>query len=82
MGLRFGELAKIRGIIYYRLSPFEQRAFAGLFTHSLPNLFRRIRSQIFVIVPPFVVGYMVYDWGEKEHERLMRKQPADVTSSH
>jgi len=29
MGKGFGELAKIHGLITYKISPFEQRAFAG-----------------------------------------------------
>lgn len=51
MGKHFGELAKIRGIIQYRLSPFEQRAFAGAISKGVPNIFFRIRSNIFRVVP-------------------------------
>jgi ubiquinol-cytochrome c reductase subunit 8 len=51
MGKHFGELAKIRGIIQYRLSPFEQRAFAGAISKGLPNIFFRIRSNIFRVLP-------------------------------
>lgn len=51
MGKHFGELAKIRGIVQYRLSPFEQRAFAGAISKGLPNIFFRIRSNIFRVVP-------------------------------
>jgi ubiquinol-cytochrome c reductase subunit 8 len=51
MGKHFGELAKIRGIIQYRLSPFEQRAFAGAISKGLPNILFRIRSNIFRVLP-------------------------------
>lgn len=51
MGKHFGELAKIRGVIQYRLSPFEQRAFAGAISKGLPNIFFRIRSNIFRVLP-------------------------------
>lgn len=51
MGKHFGELAKIRGIIQYRLSPFEQKAFAGAISKGLPNIFFRIRSNIFRVLP-------------------------------
>lgn len=51
MGGHFGELAKVRGIITYKISPFEQRAFAKAISHGVPNIFRRIRSNIFYIVP-------------------------------
>ncbi|XP_069684793.1 cytochrome b-c1 complex subunit 8 [Periplaneta americana] len=77
MGKHFGELAKIRGIIQYRLSPFEQRAFAGAISKGLPNVFYRIRSSIFRVLPPFVIAYLVYDAVEKKHNQLMRKNPAD-----
>ena len=45
----FGELAKLRGIIQFRLSPHEQRAFAGAISQGLPNVIRRIWSQLFVV---------------------------------
>lgn len=51
MGKHFGELAKIRGLIQYRLSPFEQRAFAGAISKGLPNILFRIRSNIFRVLP-------------------------------
>ncbi|KAK7870566.1 hypothetical protein R5R35_009076 [Gryllus longicercus] len=77
MGLHFGELAKIRGIITYKLSPFEQRAFAGLLSHGFPNSVKRIASMLIRVVPPFAVAYMIYDGVEKKHQQLMRKNPAD-----
>lgn len=51
MGAHFGELAKIRGIVYYKLSPYEQKAFAGVIQNGIPNLFRRFRSSVFRVVP-------------------------------
>lgn len=51
MGAHFGELAKIRGIVYYKLSPYEQKAFTGVFQNGVPNLFRRFRSSVFRVVP-------------------------------
>ncbi|KFM75990.1 Cytochrome b-c1 complex subunit 8, partial [Stegodyphus mimosarum] len=80
MGKNWGELAKIRGIVQYRLSPYEQNVFAGLISKGLPNLARRIRSQILYVAPPFIAGYLIYDWGNKEHERLQRKNPADYAN--
>ncbi|KAK7495307.1 hypothetical protein BaRGS_00013489 [Batillaria attramentaria] len=75
MGRKFGSLTKVRNIITYSLSPFEQRAFAGAIKHGVPNLFRRFRGQVFRVVPPLFLCYLVYDWGKKEHERLQRKDP-------
>ncbi|KAG8199668.1 hypothetical protein JTE90_022118 [Oedothorax gibbosus] len=77
MGLKFGELAKMRGIIQYRLSPYEQNIFAGFFSKGFPNLGRRIRNQILVIAPPFIGAYLIYDWANKEFARLQRKNPKD-----
>ncbi|KAK7870567.1 hypothetical protein R5R35_009076 [Gryllus longicercus] len=82
MGLHFGELAKIRGIITYKLSPFEQRAFAGLLSHGFPNSVKRIASMLIRVVPPFAVAYMIYDGVEKKHQQLMRKNPADYENDH
>ncbi|EFX89330.1 hypothetical protein DAPPUDRAFT_303165 [Daphnia pulex] len=73
----FGELAKLRGIIQFRLSPHEQRAFAGALSQGIPNTFRRIWSELFFVGVPLGLCYLVYDQTEKEHTRLMRKNPAD-----
>ncbi|MPC17534.1 cytochrome b-c1 complex subunit 8-like [Portunus trituberculatus] len=77
MGKGFGELAYVRGIIKYSLSPFEQRAFAGALTSGVPNMFRRFRSQVLRIAPPFIMAYMVYTSVEAAHHKTMRKNPAD-----
>ena len=49
MGKHFGELARLRGIISFKISPHEQRAFAGLLSQGLPNTFRRILSEAFYV---------------------------------
>ncbi|XP_076046486.1 ubiquinol-cytochrome c reductase ubiquinone-binding protein [Oratosquilla oratoria] len=77
MGKGFGELARARGIIKYSLSPFEQKAFAGAVSLGVPNMFRRFRGQFLRVVPPFIIGYMIYDYVETKHKQLMRKNPAD-----
>lgn len=77
MGHGFGNLAKLRGIVYYRLSPFELKAFGGVISHGVPNMFRRVKEEFLVVVPPFVLGYLIYDWGNKKHAELNRKNPAD-----
>lgn len=60
MGQHFGELAKIRGIVMHTLSPFEQRAFAGAFSKGVPNMLRRIRSEIFYIGPRKLYFYLYF----------------------
>ncbi|NXG23588.1 QCR8 protein, partial [Grallaria varia] len=77
MGKHFGNLARVRHVITYSLSPFEQRAVPNVLSHGVPNVMRRFRSQVLKVVPPFVVGYLIYSWGTQEFERLKRKNPAD-----
>nr|ABI52763.1 ubiquinol cytochrome c reductase subunit QCR8 [Argas monolakensis] len=80
MGGHFGNLYKLRGIITYRLSYNEQKALAGIISKGFPNTIRRIREQILYIAPPFVGGYLLYDWAKREHERLSRKNPEDYVN--
>lgn len=77
MGQHFGNLAKVRNIVQYRISPHEQRAFAGAISQGIPNTFRRITSELFYVATPLLICYMVYDQTEKKHKQLMRKNPAD-----
>merc|ERR1711972_1072599 len=72
MGKGFGELAHVRGIIKYSLSPFEQRAFAGAISFGVPNMFRRFRGQVLRVAPPFIIGYMIYSTIEARHQQMMR----------
>lgn len=51
MGKGFGELYKIRGIVTYKISPFEIKAFHGVFTHGIPRTLRRIADNFFYVVP-------------------------------
>ncbi|XP_077121981.1 cytochrome b-c1 complex subunit 8 [Ranitomeya variabilis] len=76
MGLHFGDLAKIRHVITFTLSPFEQRAFANFLSKGIPNTWRRISSNFLTIAPPFALAYLVYNWGTHEHQRLKRKDPS------
>merc|ERR1711993_67241 len=71
----FGELATIRGTTRYHMSPFEQRALAGIISHAIPNTLWRIKCSVMYVLPPAILGYVVYDTVEKEHDRLQRKQP-------
>ncbi|KAL3178203.1 hypothetical protein MRX96_038717 [Rhipicephalus microplus] len=80
MGLHFGNLYKLRGIVTYKLSPYEQRAFAGLFKQGIPNVIRRTKDQVLYVLPPFVLSYLAYDWAEREHKKSMRKNPADFAN--
>ncbi|XP_067899940.1 cytochrome b-c1 complex subunit 8 [Heterodontus francisci] len=80
MGRHFGNLIKLRHIITYTISPFEQKAFANFLSKGIPNTWRRFKGQVFRIVPPFVASYLVYTWGNHEHELSLRKNPADFAN--
>lgn len=51
MGKAFGNLHYVRGIVFYRLSSMEQKAFAGMLNPGLKNVARRFRENIFRITP-------------------------------
>ncbi|XP_037934262.1 cytochrome b-c1 complex subunit 8-like [Teleopsis dalmanni] len=76
-GQHFGQLAKLNGIVTYKISPFEQRAFAGAISKGVPNMVRRFRSNVFIVTPPLLAAYLIYDMAEREHKRLLRKNPAE-----
>ncbi|XP_026990935.1 cytochrome b-c1 complex subunit 8 [Tachysurus fulvidraco] len=77
MGRHFGDLAKIRHIITYSISPFEQRAFPHYFSKGIPNVWRRFSSSIFKVAPPMILMYLTYTWGNHVHEQSKRKNAMD-----
>ncbi len=77
MGKGFGELAKVHGLVTYKLSPFEQAAFAGFFTKGVPNTIRRCAENFWRVVPPFLLSYIIYTTTERKHAKMMRKNPDD-----
>ncbi|KAL4631228.1 cytochrome b-c1 complex subunit 8 [Arapaima gigas] len=77
MGRHFGDLARIRHIITFSLSPFEQRAFSNYFSKGIPNVWRRFQSNVFRVAPPMVAAYVTYIWGTHVHEQSKRKDPKE-----
>lgn len=52
MGLQFGNLPiRIRRVVYYGLSPMEQRAWAKSATHGIPNLISRAIRALPTMLP-------------------------------
>uniref|UniRef100_A0A8C4MRC7 Cytochrome b-c1 complex subunit 8 n=1 Tax=Equus asinus asinus TaxID=83772 RepID=A0A8C4MRC7_EQUAS len=51
MGREFGNLIRMRHVITYSLSPFEQRAFPHYFSKGIPNVLRRTRACILRVAP-------------------------------
>ncbi|XP_051933041.1 cytochrome b-c1 complex subunit 8 [Hippocampus zosterae] len=77
MGRHFGNLARVRHVITYSLSPFEQKAFPNYFSKGIPNVWRRFTSSFFKVAPPMILMYLTYSWGNSVHKQSKRKNPAD-----
>ncbi|BET01530.1 UcrQ family [Nesidiocoris tenuis] len=69
----------IRGLVTYRLSPFEQKAFAGA-SNFLPKTMRRLSNSAIFIVPPFIMTYLVISQTEKKFQQMCRKNPEDYVN--
>lgn len=76
MGKKFGDLYYIRNIVYYKVSSYEQRAFANFWKESFRNIFNEIKTHGPYIVPPFAIAYLTIRWGQAERERMIRKDPS------
>ena len=72
----------VKNIVTYSLSPFEQKAFHGLFSKGIPNMIRRFTDQVFYVLPGLGVGGLVYYYGTKDFKRRQRKNPADFANQH
>ncbi|XP_020282484.1 cytochrome b-c1 complex subunit 8-like [Pseudomyrmex gracilis] len=76
MGLEFGNLPiRIRRILYYGLSPAEQRAWAKSVSHGIPNLVDRTLRVLPTMLPAFIISAAAYKWSIAEHYRCHRKNP-------
>ncbi|OAD55450.1 Cytochrome b-c1 complex subunit 8 [Eufriesea mexicana] len=65
MGLDFGNLARISGITFFRLSPHEQRAFAGMNDLGVG------------LMKVFMISFIIMNWAHEENRKLYRKNPKD-----
>ena len=50
-GPQWGSMIKVRRIVQFTLSPFEQKAFAGFVKDGVPRTWRRFSEQVFRIGP-------------------------------
>ncbi|KAF6036749.1 UQCRQ [Bugula neritina] len=80
MGREFGKISYQRGMTRFTLSAYEQNPFAGFFSKGVPLMAKRVYSQIFYIVPPFITGYMLIKYGNEKNAQLSRKNPADYAN--
>ncbi|KAF3419969.1 hypothetical protein E2986_14094 [Frieseomelitta varia] len=76
MGKKFGQLERITGVTFFRLSPYEQSPFAGT-GEALGRFIRKCRSYILHIAPFFLVSYVIMEWADEENKKLHRKNPKD-----
>jgi len=76
MGKSFGNLFYIRNIVYYRVSSYEQKAFANFWRESTANIFNLIRNHAPFVTPPATFYYLYFKWGQAEREKMIRKDPA------
>lgn len=72
----FGNLIKCKNIISYSLSPFEQRAFAGM-TQGMGNWVRRMRTNLMYMAPGFISLVLIYNYAKAENNATKRKNPKD-----
>ncbi|KXS22304.1 hypothetical protein M427DRAFT_169334 [Gonapodya prolifera JEL478] len=74
MGGNWGHLNNLphMGIKSYAISPFRQRPFAGLFSKSIYNTYRRFVAQVPYIGPALLLYFAVHSYGTKEYERSIR----------
>ncbi|KOB65135.1 Ubiquinone binding protein [Operophtera brumata] len=77
MGKHFGNLATVRGIVYYKISHHEQKPFAGVLTFGIPNIVTRTAASWIYWLPPFLLGYFTYQGVESAHHQNTRKNPQD-----
>lgn len=61
-------------MIIYRLSLFQQKAFANYSSKGIPKIWWCI--QVFSVMLLFVLVYLVYSWKTQEFQRLTRKNLA------
>jgi ubiquinol-cytochrome c reductase subunit 8 len=72
----FGNLIKSKNIVSYTLSPFEQRAFAGV-SAGIGNWVRRMRTNLMYMAPGFISLVLIYNYAKASNQLTKRKNPKD-----
>ncbi|ESO88484.1 hypothetical protein LOTGIDRAFT_193359 [Lottia gigantea] len=72
MGMKWGALARMRGVYQYSLSPLEQKAFAGFISAGIPRTFDRILRKSWAISIPLAI-YLTIDLIEMQRDAMSRK---------
>lgn len=63
---------RVRHIITYTLSPYEQKAFAGYLSRDMPNMFRRFFVAGQNMLPGLGTAGAVYYWSNKKAAQMER----------
>ncbi len=63
---------RVRHIITYSLSPYEQRAFAGYFSRDMPAMFRRLFSAGQNMLPGLGTAAAIYYFADKKAAQMER----------
>ena len=61
-----------RGILTWKLSPFELRAYPAFFSDALHFLVR-CKNAAIIAGPQLLIGYLIIDWNRAEYARRQRK---------
>lgn len=75
-GKEFGNLIKCKNIITYSLSPFEQRALAGI-PQGVSNWVRRMSTNLMYMAPGFISLVLIYNYTKSTNQAMKRKNPKD-----
>lgn len=67
------DIRKIPAIFYLPAKPI------GVLStlQGVPNVFRRVTSNLIDVAPPFIFMYGVYSWANMTHVEMHRKKPED-----
>jgi len=63
-----------KGVTTYAISPNRQRPLAGAFNAAIFNTWRRFRSQVLYVVPPFLIAYSAMRWAIEKNEFFNSKE--------
>ncbi|RWS13624.1 ubiquinol-cytochrome c reductase-like protein [Dinothrombium tinctorium] len=80
MAKGFGHLAYIRNVVYVRISPYEQKAFANFWQNSIRGVKRDFLAWGPYIIPPFLGAYLLTQWANATYEQSLRKKPEDYAN--
>ncbi|XP_076646492.1 cytochrome b-c1 complex subunit 8 [Halictus rubicundus] len=76
MGLEFGTIpVRIRGIVFYTLTGFEQKYWVNFLSQTVPSAIRIIAENTMFATPAVLLGAWTLVWSKKEHKRSKRKDP-------